>query len=450
MRRRASGVRARATGVAALLAVSLGLAAAGPVVAADPVTFGTPTATSAFAKSLDFRQPVELAAKPTHVEILLRTPDSNGPNVVDVETTSGSGKQVLTFDVQLDAGHIVPNTTFEARWRVTDADGKTWLGPPVTHTYADDRVEWRSLKGDIVTVHWYQGNAAFGQRALGIGDKAVAETAALLGVTESDPIDFYIYADEERFREALGPATRENVGGQAHADIRTMFALITPAEIDDSWVEVVVPHELMHLVFATAIENPYHEPPHWLNEGLAVYLSEGYKSTDRNAVEGVARDGTIIPLEGLVGAFPTTRDRFFLAYAESVSAVNNMVATYGRDALVALIRSYATGVTDDEAFSAALGVDAAGFEAGWLDGLGAAPPVRHGPQPAPGGPVPEGWNGPAVVPGSSAPPISTPGSPRTGGGRSNTGLLIVLLVAAAMSAIIIGLAVTWRRRLPRA
>ena len=60
-------------------------------------------------------------------------------------------------------------------------------------------------------------------------------------MTESEPIDFFIYADQDKFYEALGPSSRENVGGEAHADIRTMFALITPAEINDEWVEIVVP-----------------------------------------------------------------------------------------------------------------------------------------------------------------------------------------------------------------
>ena len=55
-----------------------------------------------------------------------------------------------------------------------------------------------------------------------------------------------------------------------------MFALITPSEVDQSWVKEVVPHELTHLVFNTAVDNPYHGPPRWLNEGLAVYLSRGY------------------------------------------------------------------------------------------------------------------------------------------------------------------------------
>ena len=87
-------------------------------------------------------------------------------------------------------------------------------------------------------------------------------------------------------------------------------------------------------MFQTAVDNPYHEPPHWLNEGLAVYLSDGLRrDVDRNQVEGAATDGTIIPLDGLAGAFPTTRDRFFLAYGESVSAVDRIVRVNGRDAL---------------------------------------------------------------------------------------------------------------------
>ena len=99
-----------------------------------------------------------------------------------------------------------------------------------------------------------------------------------------------------------------------------------------------------------------------------------------------------MPLEGLVGAFPTTRDRFFLAYAESVSAVDDDRRRPRSDALVGLIRSYADGVSDDEAFTAALGMDMAAFEQSWLDGARGGRAGPHGPQPAPGGPLPEGWS----------------------------------------------------------
>jgi hypothetical protein len=151
-------------------------------------------------------------------------------------------------------------------------------------------------------------------------------------------------------------------------------------------------------VFQTAVDNPYHDPPHWLNEGLAVYLSAGYQDSDRQQVASAAKAGTIIPFDGLAGAFPTEASRFFLAYAESVSAVDRIVRVYGRDALVKLIRSYANGVSDDEAFQAALGQDLAGFQADWLTELGAKTPSRVGPRPALAGPLPPGWSGPQPNP----------------------------------------------------
>ena len=80
-------------------------------------------------------------------------------------------------------------------------------------------------------------------------------------MTEEEPIDFYIYADPQAFYGALDPSTQENVGGQALSEIRTLFAQIAPGGADDAEVRRVVPHELVHLVFDTAVKNPYHFPP---------------------------------------------------------------------------------------------------------------------------------------------------------------------------------------------
>jgi hypothetical protein len=241
------------------------------------------------------------------------------------------------------------------------------------------------------------------------------------------------------------------VGGQANADIRTLFALITPGEINDPWVAIVIPHELMHLVFDTAVSNPYHFPPRWLNEGLAVHISQGYDASDRGVVERSAADGTLIPIDGLTGQFPTSFDGFSLAYAESVSAVDYLIEAHGEEALVALIRSYADGLTDDEAFTAALGMDMSAFGATWLDALGAAPPTRYGPQPAPPGPVPSAWLG---EPGSSAPPAASGGaaaspgaSPGGGAATSDAGGSVVLALLVGLVLVgIVGLLVMRRRR----
>jgi hypothetical protein len=437
-------------------------------VAAASVTFGTASASSTFGKSLTFRQSVEIGASAvTRTEILLLFPGALGPTLIEVPQTqpldAGSQRLTYTWDPAKD-GHIVPNTVIVATWRVTTADGAVAEGPPLSYRYRDDGFDWQTKKGDLVSIHWYEGDAAFGARALAIAEQGVSNAEKLLGVTEKDPIDFYVYADQNAFYAALGPGTPENVGGEAHADIRTMFALITPDEVNQSWVKTVVPHELTHLVFNTAVDNPYHFPPKWLNEGLAVYLSAGYVSSDRDAVAGAGADGTLAPLTSLSGGFPNG-DRFFLAYAESVSAVDYLVKTYGKPALVKLIRSYARGLTDDEAFKAALGVDTASFDTGWRTSLGAKPMASTGPQAAPAGPLPPGWTGAApgsspaapgtsvaaapssAAPDVSAPPAATaaPADSGTGGGGSN-GIVIALGALFLLVVVVVVVAIVARKR----
>lgn len=425
-----------------------------PVAAASGwAEFGTPTATTSFASGVTFRQPVRTDRELGRVELLLGSAGAVGQTVILVPPPAGTGATTLTHVLDPIAdGHITPNTPLTARWRIVGADDPTDVdvGPEVQVTFADDRFDWQSGAGDLVRVHWYEGSAAFGSRALEIGEDAVREATELLQVTETDPVDFFVYADQEAFYDALGPGTRENVGGQANSEIRTMFALISPGEIDDAWVSIVIPHELAHLVFDTAASNPYHFPPRWLNEGLAVHVSQGYDASDRRAVERAASDGTLIPLDGLTGQFPTSFDRFSLAYAESVSAVDYLIRAHDEAALVSLIRSYADGLTDDEAFTAALGVDMTAFGAAWLDDLGAAPPTRYGPQPAPPGPVPQAWLGEAgssTLPAASGVAAASPGvSPDGGAATSDASVAVVVLLVALVAAGIVALLVTRRRR----
>jgi hypothetical protein len=131
-------------------------------------------------------------------------------------------------------------------------------------------------------------------------------------------------------------------------------------------------------------------------------------------VEDAAKNGTLIPLDGLTGQFPNGND-FFLAYAESVASVDYMIRTYGSDSLVSLVRSYADGRTNDEAFTAALGLDMTGFSTAWFTSVHATPKPRYGPQPAPPGPVPSAWTG---APGG-APASAAPGAPAAPGATAS-------------------------------
>ena len=446
----------RRPALAATILAALALAAGGPAGhgpsaarAAGAPVFGDATVSAEFLSGITISEPVTLPAGVTRVEALVSTEGSERTFTTPV-SLPGPGSPVLRYRFETPGGSIMPNTVVELGFRVTLGDGTTVRGPTSRIRYDDTRFAWKVRTGSLVRVHWTDGGDAFGARALKIAEDAVAKTSALLGVTETEPIDFFVYADQTAFYDVLGPAAHENIGGVAFPNIRTLFANISAATVDDPWVSIVIPHELTHLVFGTATDNPYHGPTHWLNEGLAVYLSAGYTSDSRSSVEGAVAAGSLMLLTALDGQFPSSGDRFALAYDEAVSAVDFMVRTYGRDALVKLIRSYADGRTDDEAFTTGIGLDVAGFQAAWLADLGAPAPSPYGPLPAPAGPLPSGWAGAAPTPGA-APASGTPGpGSDTGGDGASGGLAlgIGLLVAFGAVLIVAGLVMTRRRRVP--
>ncbi|MFN8621872.1 MAG: peptidase MA family metallohydrolase [Chloroflexota bacterium] len=388
---------------AVLVLVVLALAGAVPALGQGSATFDPPTASGALGTPLHYATTLRSAVEPVRIELLTRL-KADPTLLVDDAAVTAIGGDAYEARV-VDTSHIAPNSTFLYRFRATFPDGTTVESPEASVTVADERYDWKTRSNGVVTLHWYEGDEAFADRALQIGSAAIEKAAKLLGVTDMPPVDFFIYADQSAFYDALGPGTRENVGGQANSSIGTMFGLITPGEVDSDWVDTLVSHELTHLVFAEAVRNPYHFPPRWLNEGVAVHMSTGLEDGDRADVAAAARAGTIIPLEGLAGLFPTQRDRFSLAYAESSSAVDFLVSTYGEETLAKLITSYAQGRTDDEAFTEALGMDMRGFDDAWLASVGATRPSPFGPQPAPPGPVPAAWASPGASPAATSAPV---------------------------------------------
>lgn len=370
----------------ALLLVALGVAVpAARTADAAPPAFGAVSAEAVLGSPAVFRTSLAPWAAPTRIDLLLRLPREEVARARQAELLpDGTVRAVVP-------GHHLPNTTWRYRFRALLPDGTRVESDEAEVTVADPRFAWRTLQRDGIELRWYDGDDAFAERALRVGAQAVDAAADLLGARPPSPVTLLVYATTEDLYGALGPGTRENVGGQANAETGTMYALISPTQRASDWEEIVIGHELTHLVFDAATANPWREPPRWLNEGIAVWLTEGYGASDRGQVERAARAGTIIPLEGLAGYFPTTPGRFGLAYAESASAIDHLARRWGRDAVGRLARAYRDGVTDDAAFRSAIGIDLATFEETWLAGLGVPRPEPHGPIPAPAGPVPPGW-----------------------------------------------------------
>lgn len=416
-------------GARALLALMTAAALLAPAatVNAASFTFSDAKISSTFNKGIDFSIRLSASEAPARAEIQINLPGATGPFVVDLADSSCAGPSAgpcwqpaagtatlhYTLDTSAD-GHLMPNTPLLASWVVYPQGGGDPVRSDATgYRYTDETQAWQTLRDGIVTVHWTQGPESFAQRAAGVAAKAITTDAALLGVSETQPVDFFIYADDASFRAALGPGTRENVGGEAITEIRTLFAELTPNILNDPWVSIVITHELTHQVIDDATRNPYRSLPRWLNEGVAVYQSEGDGSGYQGMVHDAVASGDLLPLTALGWQFPTDPQKTSLGYAESVSAVDYLIRTYGKPALVKLVLAYKNGPTDDEALTAAIGKNLADFQAAWYQSIGAKPPSQFGPRPAPSGPLPPGWS---AAQASGAP--SSPGASPTAGGTA--------------------------------
>jgi hypothetical protein len=461
-----SRLRGRAARFALVLSAALVLLLPAAPVRAASFAFSGPHATSQFDTGIDFSAQLTASETPARVDLQLLMPGSAGPFVVTIPNTPPSGTSTVHYSLDTSGdGHLMPNTPITATWVVYPQSGPPVSSSPFSYRYVDETQHWKTLTDGIVTVHWTQGSESFAQHAGAIATKAISTDASLLGIDESKPVDFFIYADDTSFRNALGPGTRENVGGTAITEIRTLFMEVTPDIVNDPWVGITITHELTHQVVDDAMGNPYRNLPRWLNEGFAVYESEGNASSFRSSLSQAIASGDLLPLTALGWQFPTDPNKTVLGYAESVSAVDFIARKYGVNALVKLILAYKQGPTDDAALQSAVGLDMNGFQTAWYQDIGATPPSQFGPKPAPSGPLPSGWtgavasnapgasaSGPAAVAAAPTPPAAAPAAtpaaaaPSDATGSSGDDLTLVLGAIVLVSAVVlIGIVVAGRR-----
>lgn len=461
---RRPGARALWFGLTAVCLVAVAAGAPIRTSGAQPPTFEAGKLTSSFPNPVRWSFVFRSAAAPQQVELLRRLPGSDATLVTDPTPDQVSQRSDGSWQVSgSDERPVTPNTPYRMRLRVTTADG-VFLGPEAKIVVQDKRFAWRVRQSSRLRLHWYSGGSDFAVRALRIGEDGVTHAEDFLGVHLGKRVDIFIYADQAPFRDAIGPLSPENAAGVPFSGISTFFALIRPEQIDSSWVANVVPHELTHLVLQSGI-GPGVSLPLWLNEGMAVYLSIGDTPAYRQQVRAAVRDGTLLPLDALVGDFPTDAqgNRESIGYAEGVSAVDYMVHTYGRSKIASLVHAMRS-VGVDDAFKTAFGVDTAAFGDAWLHSIGAKTPTRYGPKPAPSGPLPSDWLGPAPTAGSLGAQSSSPGasatalspsvipsaSPAAGGpgqgAQTGPGALIVALAVALLVVAAVGIVLARRAR----
>ena len=149
----------------------------------------------------------------------------------------------------------------------------------------------------------------------------VAQAEELLGTELAGPVDVFVYDSREDFFGALGPGAREWTGAAAYSELRTIFMWLGGGS--PAYLEVAMVHEVTHVVFYDATDNPFHEPARWLNEGIATWSESGDAGEQRGIVEFEAGGGGLFSFEAISEQFPIGESEGQLSYAQGTTMIDD-------------------------------------------------------------------------------------------------------------------------------
>lgn len=217
----------------------------------------------------------------------------------------------------------------------------------------------------MLKVHWYEGDARFGQAALETAQAGLDSMGRLIPPDLQQPVEIFIYANAIDLESALASGKENWVAGHADPEQGIVHVLIEPGSEQGITMEQRIPHELMHVMLYRRVGAGYKMIPAWLLEGMAT-LAEMYPNAeyDRVLSEAVSSNN-IIPLKDLCSSFPADAGQAFLAYTEARSFTEFLHKMYGSDGLMDLATVYADGVDCERGTERAFGVSLSGLESQW-------------------------------------------------------------------------------------
>lgn len=434
---RLSAVRVACLAVA--LSLQLTLATAGS--ALGFTGFGPMRADATFGERMTFE--IELpGGAPDKLELLLRLGGSESTLVAPVEAADASAEYLW------DAAdrYVVPNTRIAYQWRATDGQQVT-LSREQTLLYDDDRpgLDWHAATIGEATVHWYGGSEEQARRFGELTAEGAARAETLLGHEMVAPVDIFVYEAREDFFGALAPGAREWFGAATFPQIRTIFMWLGAGSSD--YLETTMVHEVTHVVFADATDNPFHGPAKWLNEGLATWSELRSDDEEQATVEFEASGGGLFAFDAIAYDFPFGGRGSSLSYAMGTTMVGMIIDRYGEEAIARIAEEYRGGASDAEALEAATGVSAEQLFDDYYASFGVDAPTPVEPAPI----LPSNVRkpgGPGRTDGNGSPQDST--APQPGFDRPDQSLnWLVPLVFVLIGVTTVAATVLARRRVGR-
>ncbi|MBN1152823.1 MAG: peptidase MA domain-containing protein [Dehalococcoidia bacterium] len=345
----------------AVLALSLP-----PVVASAPSTLQvTDTGVIAqFPGSLQFTVSAESPNPVVDVRLLYQIEKMNFATVTSEAWASFQPDTAVstswTWDMRLSS--LPPGARITYWWRARDASGAVVETSPATVLFDDDRYDWRSIKSDNVTLHWYYGDDDFAGELMQVCETAIESLAQDVGARVDRRISVYLYKSSADLRQAM-VYPQEWTGGVAFTDYGIVAIGIGPGDME--WGIRALRHELAHLVVHTLTFSPYGGLPTWLDEGLAMHNEGEAADTFVTVLRQAVADDALISLRSLNGPFSSDTQKAYLSYAQSHSVVSYLLASYGAGPMGELLALLTEGETVDDALTLSYGMSLDGVEAEW-------------------------------------------------------------------------------------
>lgn len=276
---------------------------------------------------------------------------------------------VVTYRYDVTQNVLRPFVTITFWFEVALQNGENVKSDNYRVQYGDDRFTWQQQVDGPLRVHWYEGDAAFGDALLDAARRSLTAVNALLPASLDTPLDVYVYASPADLQSALFLGGEEWQGGHANPKLGIVMLAITPGPGESIVMETLIPHELAHVLLYRSVEEGYDSLPVWLNEGIAS-SAELYPNPDYDqALMTASRNSSLLAIENLCEAFPLDASRAFLAYAESQSFVRFLRDTYGTSGLFSLASAYADGLNCDQGVVRALGTSLVSLDTRWREAV---------------------------------------------------------------------------------
>lgn len=164
-----------------------------------------------------------------------------------------------------------------------------------------------------------------------------------------DRIEIEIFQDREEWIEHHTVINQQDVPSWVQGDSGRVIRLIMDDEKISTFetLQVMASHECVHHALKKATGGNI---PAWIDEGLAVYLSQDLPAEYNEALKRAVLKRATLPLELLDARF-SRLDRAIktLAYAQSRSMVAHLISKYGWDMIKELLTNYKTDGSPDGA-----------------------------------------------------------------------------------------------------